>query len=469
MVLSRKSRSRRCRATTLWTMFGIAALAALSSCSDDEGDGEDVPRAGAPSGGRAGAAGSSAGRGGRAGGTGTGGAPAPIAGTGSGGEGEGGSLGGIGGTGGEVDAGGSGGNGPPNVGGGGASGEGGGGRTGAGGEAGNGAVCGDGTREPSEECDDGGVEDADGCSATCAIEYVLDRGHIDVFELTYDDGLVLRVKDDTQLLYGPTTYLEPERVVVNVDASRAVFELPDGLPPEVAFLGTPGTTLYFLDANMDEDTKRVLPWPGWTAARLQTALPPELLADMPANGYQVEFDIEVSGPGDVFVFMSGGEKFVDTTDDVPERISTAAEHRHANWAFTAQGDYVLKVTPRLLQLTSAAIVGPQHEFRFHIGTRLVAEESAPVLTMDSPQQEPYRVGQTIEFGVSAEPEPANPQYAWWRYRSSERVHENLDVGGHTLSFTALQPAVEDVITVQLISNRTGRLLAQTSSSLSILE
>ena len=289
MLLARKLRSRQCRAARLGTILGMAALSLLASCSDDDGDGDDGPRAGAPNGERAGAGGTSAGRGGRDGGAGTGGAPAPIAGTGTGGEDEAGGTGGIGGeseaggTGGEDDAGGTGGNGPPNVGGGGASGEGGAawGGAGAGGEAGNGAACGDGTREPSEECDDGGVEDNDGCSATCEIEYILDSRHIDLFELTYDDGLVLKIKDDTHLYAVSTRYREPERVIVNVDAARAAFTVPAGLPPTLAFLGAPGTVVYLLKESPPEEEKAVLPWPGWSAERLQATLPLEILAALP--------------------------------------------------------------------------------------------------------------------------------------------------------------------------------------------
>jgi cysteine-rich repeat protein len=377
-------------------------------------------------------------------------------------------VGGTGGTGGEDDAGGAGGNGPPNVGG--ASGEGGAGwgGSGAGGEAGNGTACGDGTRDTTEECDDGGVTDNDGCSATCAVEYILDSGHIDLFELTYDDGLVLRVKDDTGL-YGPTMSREPERVIVNVEAARAVFEVPAGFPPELAFLGPPGTTIYLLEDNPFEEIKSVLPWPGWTAQDLSTMLPADLLADMPPEGTQIEYDIEVSGPGDLFLFIStpnGFDVFIDTTDEAPERLTTGFVHRHAFWAFTVQGEYSLKVTPRLLQLSSDAVVGHQHEFRFHIGSRLVAEESGPVLTVDS-QQATYQVGQTAEFRVSAEPEPVNPQYAWSRYHASASVYEFFEERGDTLRFRAAAPVTGDVVSVVLASNRTGRMLAQAASLLTV--
>src|SRR5690606_30026453 len=80
-------------------------------------------------------------------------------------------------------------------------------------------------------------------------ELALTVGHIDLFDLRYDpaqQGLELRIKDDSELYDAGSTFRAPDTVSIVVDDQLARMDIPAGLPSDYAFLGAPGDVVYHL-------------------------------------------------------------------------------------------------------------------------------------------------------------------------------------------------------------------------------
>jgi surface-anchored protein len=290
---------------------------------------------------------------------------------------------------------------------------------------------------------------------------VLDRGHIDLFELTYDSGageLDLAVKDETGLYDLGGRFREPDQVSLLVDSDLAAIEVPDS--PDYAFLGEPGDVVYYLPVVQAEE----LPWPGWSTERLNDTLPPGV--SVPATDGSVEFEVEVEGPGEVFTFDSGVvgppiARYVDTTTVEPDVIRTRPDiHNHNDWAFTELGDYELVVTPRVTTSTGTTLTGPAESYHFHVGARpedLPRKAEAGDLGASLagvPDSVTDDTEVTLEVGL-AEPRPEVAGYSWYL--------NNDAVGGVTGPELTARVDPFDFVTVTL-DDAQGRILSEISAS-----
>lgn len=241
----------------------------------------------------------------------------------------------------------------------------------------------------------------------------LTRGHIDAFEVTYDQAsskLKLRVKDDTELYSDGAVYRDPSTVVIDADQERAAFEVPDGLDPEFDFLGDPGDTFYMLPEVQDPE----LPWPGWSTERLRSTLPGVSTAND-----AVSLELDIDGPGDVHTFMSGsfGEvqnRFINTADAAPDRIPVGSNnHVHTTWVFTEPGTYTMSVTPTATLSAGGTVTGDPASYEFHVGDPLAP--ITPVNT-DAPKITGTAVVGTKLFGGDGvwKPNPTDFERAWLR-------------------------------------------------------
>jgi surface-anchored protein len=200
--------------------------------------------------------------------------------------------------------------------------------------------------------------------------YVLSEGHVDMFEVTYDDdidGLRLQVKDDTGLYDSTTQFRAPEDVTIGVAADAAATEVPEGLPPDYAFVGDPGDTIYLLP----QVEAPGLPWPGWSTERLMSTLPPGV--DLPDTGDAVQLSVDIDGPGDVHTYMSGAagnviNHYLDTTDGGPDIIPmTRNTHAHTEWIFTELGNYTLTVTPTATTVRGDVLSAEASSYHLQVG------------------------------------------------------------------------------------------------------
>lgn len=319
----------------------------------------------------------------------------------------------------------------------------------------------DGAADGGHDADDPDGSRADG-GATPARRFVLDEGHIDLFEVTYDPTLgtvALAVKDDTQL-YGPSTFFrDPEDVTLAYDAARVLLTLPEGLPDSYAFLGRAGDTIYLADWVQMEG----VPWAGWSTQRLASTLPEGLTLDDAPDA--VRLTVAVEGPGDVFTFMNDGfgdasNRYVDTTDTLPDVIPIAAStHVHTSWAFTALGDYTLTVTPSVT--TSAGVLtGRAYVYHVHLGDPLFAPTEVELVLGGGGD---YTSGTTVQLEANVTPASGSDTFGWYRW--TEDGYVVLDpTTGPTVSVVATTAALYLVC----LFDEHGRVRALTTAHVNVL-
>jgi surface-anchored protein len=204
-------------------------------------------------------------------------------------------------------------------------------------------------------------------SAVRSAPIVIERGHLDLVEVTVVGGdLVLSAKDHTTA--GGPTFRAPNDLQVRVgDRSRTA------VPPGGAFgfLGPAGSTVHLLPQTEDPN----LVWPGWSTERLT---PGQVAGD--AVTWRLR---SVDGPGAVALFTTdqfGAPSVVFDSDDlVPDQVTVRINtHAHANWAFAAPGAY------RLTFEVAADVVGrgstattATYVFLVGDGTAAVAPDAVP--------------------------------------------------------------------------------------------
>ncbi|MCO7273660.1 TIGR03773 family transporter-associated surface protein [Cellulosimicrobium cellulans] len=213
-------------------------------------------------------------------------------------------------------------------------------------------------------------------------EFVLNKGHIDGFETTYDassEELVLSVKDDTRLYDAGPTFRRPADVTIAYEDARAVQKLP-AAQGNWSFLGEYGGADAWIGTQTGED-QTYLPWMGWSTERLLSTL--QGTGITPAAGSPVSLAVEVTGPGDVFTFQNDSfgnpiNRYVDTTTSAGGTIPvTANAHVHTNWVFTAEGDYHLTVTPSLKTADNRTITGDSADYHVRVGAYMPPFEPLP--------------------------------------------------------------------------------------------
>ena len=156
---------------------------------------------------------------------------------------------------------------------------------------------------------------------------VFDSGHVDAFYVTAPDGeLTLSLKEDVT---GSGVVHPGDDVTLKVaeEAWNDATERIDGIE----------TPTYYLPQTQDSS----LLWPGWDTQPAQSA------------GYKdVDFEfVEVTGPGDIFVFETAGFGDVQPVTNAGEMDLVSGDvinqaypaHRHVNWAFTDPGVYTMTV------------------------------------------------------------------------------------------------------------------------------
>lgn len=155
-----------------------------------------------------------------------------------------------------------------------------------------------------------------------------DRGHIDAFHVTVDDGrLILNLKED---ITGSGVQRTPEDValVVTNDAWSDATAGVDGI----------GKPTFYLPQTQDQN----LIWPGWDTQGVA------------AGGHEsVDINFEqVAGPGDIYLFETGGLGGINPVLNDGSLALTSGStvtqahpaHRHVNWAFTEPGQYTMTVS-----------------------------------------------------------------------------------------------------------------------------
>ena len=293
---------------------------------------------------------------------------------------------------------------------------------------------------------------------------VLDQGHIDLFELTWNTNrgqLDLMVKDDTGLYAPDTAYRQPENVTILVDTelSELMFG-DDDLPPGYEFIPR-NQPIYLLESSQQDG----LPWPGWSTERLLDSLPEGVT--IPFDTGSVEFAVTVEGPGDVVTFIDGGfgtpsNRFIDTTDEAPDVILTdSSTHYHTTWLFTKPGDYLLTVTPRAypsFPSKAEPLTGPAHVYHMRVGPRPEFEtvpEGFEMSIVGAPFSVTNDTPVNLQLVLSG-PQPAIGGYQWYHFMGEEGQQPIVGATGPAVSLT-----VDPWDSAQVVLfDPTGRVLTQ---------
>ncbi|WP_162602576.1 choice-of-anchor M domain-containing protein [Nocardioides daejeonensis] len=248
--------------------------------------------------------------------------------------------------------------------------------------------------------------------------FALDKGHLDLFEVSYDEdanGLRLSVKDDTYLHASGPVLRDPAQVSVVVDSSTAAVDVSQ-VPTALDFLKVDGDTVYQLPQTQNPS----LPWPGWSTERLVQTLPGG--TELPATGQPVQLEVEIDGPGNVFTWQTGSfggvqNMYVDTVDPARDVIPIARDaHVHTNWAFTKPGDYLLTVTPSATTTGGSTLSGASASYHVHVGDRAPEQ----MLRIEGLAAH-YHQGGTINLSLAAEPAlTADDDVTWeWQWPGTD--------------------------------------------------
>ena len=204
-----------------------------------------------------------------------------------------------------------------------------------------------------------------------------DRGHIDAFNVTANGGdLTLDLQEDVT---GSHVRRQPESVELIVGEAAYTEETAN-----VAEIATAG---YLLPQTQRSD----LLWPGWDTQGVRE------------GGFgrvDLEF-LEVSGPGDVYLFQTGSfGSFQSVLDGGQAKLGSGARivqeepsHVHANWLFTQPGVYTMRVVAKADGAESNQAV-----YTWRVGNREATttadnNTSEPAPKQEAPKQQPQSQAQ----------------------------------------------------------------------------
>jgi len=214
---------------------------------------------------------------------------------------------------------------------------------------------------------------------------VLERGHVDLVEVTVD-GTALRVsvKDDTQLT--GAVFRSPSDVQLRVPDSAQI-KVPAG---PFDFLGPQGSTVHLLPQVQDPD----LIWPGWNTERISAG---QLDGDM------IRMRLgRVDGPGPIALFTTdqfGSPSILFDSDGGGANQITVPirTHAHANWSFGAPGVYRVTIE------VAARVAGASPASTTATYVFLVGDAATPVDpgSIPPPQAGGASGGQDVVGGAAA--------------------------------------------------------------------
>ncbi|TDC49740.1 hypothetical protein E1212_17410 [Jiangella ureilytica] len=236
----------------------------------------------------------------------------------------------------------------------------------AGGDAGNGprpttkpsgAVC--VPRTPSTSASPGASNTPGGGSQTpgggqSGDPVVLSTEHVDLLSPRLEgSALSLEAKVGSA---NDHTFYDPADVLVHVGPAAAS-TVPDG--DTYAFLGAAGAPLWLIPETQNPDVV----WAGWST---------EQLAAGAFAGDTVDFTlVGAEGPGTVEVFQSAGfggvTRIFSSEESLPARQQSVGQHVHANWAFSAEGDYTLTFEAAGTLAGGEAVTTGPVEYSFTVG------------------------------------------------------------------------------------------------------
>ncbi len=232
-------------------------------------------------------------------------------------------------------------------------------------------------------------------TAQAADRQVVSEGHLDLF---YVD-----VRDSAHVLTAHTESgtIAPADLVVQAKpsvAARTVSATIATLPGWKA----QGETYYLLPQNSQ---------PGQVFAGFGHS-------STVAAGTSVTYNLDsVQGPGAFALWQNGEEGpavFLASADGAPKSFTSAADHEHANWGFTEQGEYTVTVSATATPPGAAPVAIPPVSYSFLVGEELPSDPGTPATELSiSGLSGHYHAGGVAALTAVQTPETGEDHYHWF--------------------------------------------------------
>ena len=189
----------------------------------------------------------------------------------------------------------------------------------------------------------------------------ISAGHVDMGPRFNNGKFELMLHDD----HGETPVWRSLDEVIYRGSDKAILEVPND--PRYSFVGAPaGSKVYVIPQT---ETKGVI-WPGWNTQD------PQLVSKL-NRGVNLTLE-QVSGPGTFSLYLENGnfsapQVLWSSTKSEPQKLWVEKNtHTHANWVFTAPGEYLLKVTASA-ELSDGSTVSDTRYLEFAVGDSASAD------------------------------------------------------------------------------------------------
>ena len=189
----------------------------------------------------------------------------------------------------------------------------------------------------------------------------ISAGHVDMGPRFNNGKFELMLHDD----HGESPVWRSLDEVIYRGSDKAILEVPND--PRYSFVGAPaGSKVYVIPQT---ETKGVI-WPGWNTQD------PQLVSRL-NRGVNLTLE-QVSGPGTFSLYLENGnfsapQVLWSSTKSEPQKLWVEKNtHTHANWVFTAPGEYLLKVTASA-ELSDGSTVSDTRYLKFAVGDSASAD------------------------------------------------------------------------------------------------
>lgn len=189
----------------------------------------------------------------------------------------------------------------------------------------------------------------------------ISAGHVDMGPRFNNGKFELMLHDD----HGESPVWRSLDEVIYRGSDKAILEVPND--PRYSFVGAPaGSKVYVIPQT---ETKGVI-WPGWNTQD------PQLVSKL-NRGVNLTLE-QVSGPGTFSLYLENGnfsapQVLWSSTKSEPQKLWVEKNtHTHANWVFTAPGEYLLKITASA-ELSDGSTVSDTRYLKFAVGDSASAD------------------------------------------------------------------------------------------------
>lgn len=262
----------------------------------------------------------------------------------------------------------------------------------------------------------------------------ISAGHVDMGPRFNNGKFELMLHDD----HGETPVWRSLDEVIYRGSDQAILEVPND--PRYSFVGAPaGSKVYVIPQT---ETKGVI-WPGWNTQD------PQLVSKL-NRGVNLTLE-QVSGPGTFSLYLENGnfsapQVLWSSTKSEPQKLWVEKNtHTHANWVFTAPGEYLLKVTASA-ELSDGSTVSDTRYLKFAVGDSASADA---LYAMEA--QARGSSGSASSGSASSASQAAGTQAAGTQASGSSSAAAASDQSGYKAEFTipwgAIAAGVAAVIAV----------------------